>query len=225
MAGAILAQLEHPSTREGLRAGFALIPVSVLIGLSFGVVAEPVIGPGATIAMSAVVYAGAAQFAAVAVLGAGGGVVTAVVAGALLNARYLTMGVALAPSLRGRAVRRVGIAQLMVDPSWALASRGEGRFDVRVLVFSSALTYPFWVLGTALGAFAGEVVGDPRDLGLDVIFPAFFLGLLAAEMRNRAAVAAALLGAAIALALLPATPAGVPVLAASVAALVGLVRR
>src|SRR5688500_3973893 len=104
----------HPSTREGLRAGAILIPVTLLVGISFGVVAEPVIGAWASVVMSAVVYGGAAQFAAVAVLAAGGGAVPAIVAGILLHARYLTMGAALAPSLRGRAARRFGIGQLMV---------------------------------------------------------------------------------------------------------------
>jgi 4-azaleucine resistance transporter AzlC len=216
---------EHPSTREGLRAGLILVPVSILVGVSFGVVAEPVIGAGASIAMSALVYAGAAQFAAVAVLAAGGGAAPAVIAGVLLNARYLTMGVALAPSLRGGALRRFALAQFNVDASWAMANRGEGRFDVRVLVASSAVTYPCWVIGTALGVFAGELLGDPEALGLDVIFPAFFLGLVAGELRDRVAVGAALLGAAIALALVPFAPAGVPVLAASAAALLGLRRR
>jgi predicted branched-subunit amino acid permease len=215
----------HPSTREGLRAGAILIPVTLLVGISFGVVAEPVIGAWPAVVMSGVVYGGAAQFGAVAVLAVGGGPPAAIVAGVLLHARYLTMGAALAPSLRGGAGRRFGIGQLMVDASWAMANRGEGRFDVRLMVASSAITYPFWTIGTALGAFGGHALGDPRDLGLDVIFPAFFLALMAAEFKDRVAVGAALLGGAIALALVPVAPAGVPVLAASAASLLGLARR
>jgi predicted branched-subunit amino acid permease len=66
------------------------------------------------------------------------------------------------------------------------------------------------------------VLGDPADLGLDAIFPAFFLGLLANELRGALSVGAALIGAAVALALTPFTPAGVPVLAACAGALLGL---
>ena len=66
------------------------------------------------------------------------------------------------------------------------------------------------MLGTAVGVFAGDLITDPEALGLDALFPAFFLALLiGGELRGgRTAVAAALLGAAVALALSPVRPAG-----------------
>jgi predicted branched-subunit amino acid permease len=82
-----------------------------------------------------------------------------------------------------------------------------------------------WWSGTIIGALGGAALGDPEALGLDAMFPAFYLALLAEEMRNRSAIASALLGAAIALCLMPIAPPGVPVLAASAAALLGLPRR
>jgi predicted branched-subunit amino acid permease len=68
----------------------------------------------------------------------------------------------------------------------------------------------------------GNVLGDPKTLGLDAIYPAFFLALLIDELKDRRSRLVAGLGALIALALVPVAPAGVPVLAASLAALVGL---
>ena len=68
----------------------------------------------------------------------------------------------------------------------------------------------------------GTLLGDPATLGLDAMFPAFYLALLAEEMRDRAALSSALLGAAIALCLVPFAPPGIPVVAASAAALLGL---
>ena len=76
---------------------FAL--ASLLLGISFGVVARPVMGPAAAIVMSFVVFAGSAQFAALAVLMSGGGALAAIVAGVLLNLRFVPMGIAIAPSL------------------------------------------------------------------------------------------------------------------------------
>jgi predicted branched-subunit amino acid permease len=81
------------------------------------------------------------------------------------------------------------------------------------------------VLGTAVGVLAGDVIGDPGDLGLDAIFPAFFLALLVNELRDGHSAGAALIGAALALALIPLVPPGVPVLAACAGALLGLARR
>jgi predicted branched-subunit amino acid permease len=181
-------------------------------------------GTVAPIVMSAIVFAGSAQFAATAVLAAGGGAVAAVVAGLLLNARYGPMGVALASSLSGSALRRAAHGQAMIDASWAMASRGEGRFDPAFMVGATLPSYPAWVGGTAIGVFAGELIGDPEALGLDALFPAFFLALLVQGelQRGSRAVVAALLGASVALALVPFTPPGVPVISACVAALIGL---
>jgi predicted branched-subunit amino acid permease len=82
-----------------------------------------------------------------------------------------------------------------------------------------------WVSGTIVGVFAGGAIEHPDRFGLDAIFPAFYLALLAGELRTRRAIAAASLGGLIALALIPIAPSGVPVIAASAAALVGLWRR
>jgi predicted branched-subunit amino acid permease len=208
----------------GARAGLPFAVAAFLLAVSFGVIAEPVLGTGATLAMSALVFAGSAQFGSVAVLAGGGGVAAAVTAAILLNARYLPMGIALAPSLRGGWARRAAYGEAMIDASWAMANRGGGRFDPDFLVGATIPSYPAWVGGTVIGVLAGDLVGDPDSLGLDALFPAFFLALLVGgEFRTgRMAVLVAVAGGAIGLALTPLTPAGVPVIAASAAALLGL---
>jgi 4-azaleucine resistance transporter AzlC len=213
------------SFRAGVRVGVPLAAASLLVGLSFGVLAEPVMGKTAPIVMSAIVFAGSAQFAATAVLADGGSAAAAIVAGTLLNARFLPMGIAIARSVYGGKLWRALAGQAIIDASWALANRGGGRFDVDYMVGATLVNYPAWVAGTAIGVFGGEAIGDPSDFGLDAIFPAFFLGLLANELRDSVSVGAALIGAGVALALTPFTPAGVPVLAACAGALLALVRR
>ena len=209
--------------REGLRLGLAYAAASLLLAISFGVLGEPVLGATATIVMSAVLFAGSAQFAATAVLGAGGGAAAAIVPGILLNLRYVPMGIALAASLDGGIRRRAATGQAMIDFSWAAASRGGGRFDIPFMIGATLPAYPCWVGGTAIGVFAGDLIGDPATLGLDALFPAFFLCLLVeGELRPGLPMVAAALGALIALALVPFTPAGVPVIAASASALLGL---
>ena len=47
----------------------------------------------------------------------------------LLNARFGPMGLAVVPYLKGGPIRRALEGQAVVDASWALASRGGGRFD------------------------------------------------------------------------------------------------
>jgi predicted branched-subunit amino acid permease len=75
-----------------------------------------------------------------------------------------------------------------------------------------------------VGVIAGGVLQDPEALGIDVVFPAFFLALLVGELRDREAGAVAVGGAIVAVVLGLLAPAGIGILAASVVALVGLRR-
>jgi 4-azaleucine resistance transporter AzlC len=208
----------------GARAGLPYALAGAVLAFSFGVLARPVMGPVAPIVMSVVVFAGSAQFAALAVLAAGGGAVAAILAGILLNLRFVPMGIAIAPSLTQRALGRAARGQAIVDASWAMAHRGEGRFDTEFLLGATLAQYPAWIAGTVVGVLLGSAIGDPKALGLDAIFPAFFFGLLMAELPKPQAKLAAALGAAIAVVLTPIAPAGVPIIVASTAALVGLRR-
>ena len=217
--------MDRETFRRGLRVGVPYAAAGFLLAISFGVLAQPVMGSAAPIVMSALLFAGSAQFAATAGRAAGGGAGPAIAAGVLLNLRYVPMGIALAPSLRGGPLRRALVGQAMIDFSWASASRGGGRFDPDFMIGATLPSYPCWVGGTAIGVFAGDLIGDPAALGLDALFPAFFLALLVeGELRPGLPSVVAGLGALTALVLIPFTPAGVPVIAASAAALLGLLR-
>jgi predicted branched-subunit amino acid permease len=112
----------------------------------------------------------------------------------------------------------------MVDESWAIAAEGEGRWNQRVLLAAGAGIWIAWVAGTTLGVLFGNVIGDPARLGLDAAFPALFLTLLVPQLEGSQPrhLGAALVGAAIAIALTPFTPAGVPIIAAAAACAIGL---
>jgi 4-azaleucine resistance transporter AzlC len=211
------------SFRDGARAGLPYAGASGVLALSFGVVATDLGVPAiAAVVMSAIVFAGSAQFAAVGIWAAGGGIGAATAAAALMNSRFVPMGFALGPSLKGGRTRRALEGQAVVDSSWAMAARGDGRFDRPYLFGHTAVQYVGWVLGTAAGVVVPVL--DARALGLDAVFPAFFLTILAGELRSRERRVVALAGGAIALVLVPVAPPGIPVLLAASAALVGLRR-
>jgi predicted branched-subunit amino acid permease len=216
---------ETTTYSDGIRTGIPFAVAALLAGVSFGVVAKPVIGAGPAIAMSVFVFAGAAQFGATAVLASGGSALTAVLAGIMLNARFLPMGVAIARWLPGGPWSRALQGQAVVDASWAAAHMGGGRFDRHILIGATIPQYAAWVLGTVVGVIGADRLGDPKAFGLDAIFPAFFLGLLLAEgTQSRLARTVAVTGALIALALIPLLPPGLPILLAASAALLGLRR-
>jgi 4-azaleucine resistance transporter AzlC len=212
--------------RDGVRAGLPFAVAGGLLALSFGVVAEGAgLSAGAAIAMSAIVFAGSAQFTAIAIIAQGGTVAAAVLAAALVNSRFLPMGVALGPSLPGGPLRRAAQGQAIVDASWGIAGRGDGTFNRWLLFGSTAVQYIGWVGGTIAGALGGNVLGDPETLGLDAIYPAFFLALLIGELADRRSRLVAALGALIAIALVPVAPAGVPVMVSVLACVPFLLRR
>jgi 4-azaleucine resistance transporter AzlC len=213
----------------GARAALPFALATFVLGISFGVLARSLgWGTLAPIVFSVIAFSGSAQFAVASVLGSGGGALPAIAAAVLLNARFGPMGVAVAPYLKGGPLRRAMEGQAVVDASWALASRGEGRFDREFMIGATLPQVTAWIGGTIVGVLGGDFIGDPERLGLDVIFPAFFLTLLAEELRSASrsarAVIVALIAAVLALALVPFAPPGVPVIAACAAALLGLRR-
>jgi 4-azaleucine resistance transporter AzlC len=211
---------------RGVRLGIPYATVGFVLSMSFGVVARQAgFSAVQAVAASALVFAGSAQFAALAVMSGGGTLVAAVAAAALMNGRFLAMGIALAPSLPGGPAKRALQGQTVVDASWALANNGDGTFDRWLLFGTTAPQYVTWVLGTVLGAYGGDLLGDPDRWGLDAVFPTFFLGLVIAELRDPRSRTVAATGARGASTLAPYPPAGVSVLAAASAALLGIPRR
>jgi 4-azaleucine resistance transporter AzlC len=210
------------SPRQILAAA-APIGVAVFVfGVSFGVLAVAAHLPGwSAVLMSLMVFAGSAQFAALGVIAAGGGVVAAVFAGALLNLRYVATGIASARSLPGNRLLRALLAQLVVDESYVLAVGAGvgGRPDRRTLLLVGAFLYSAWIVGTILGVGLGPVLGDPKRLGLDAAFPALFTALLWPMLSGRRAVRCAVGGAIVALILAPFTPPGIPLAGAAVVGL------
>lgn len=214
--------VRDPQLRKAIVLGAAV----GIYGISFGVLA---VAAGLTalqaMALSTLVFAGGAQFAAVGVVAAGGGAFAAVASGLLLNSRYVAFGLAVARRVRGRLAKRLLAAHLVIDESSALAlAERDPRAAERAFWLTGASVFVFWNAGTALGALAGARLGDPEVLGLDAAFPAGFLALLAPLLDTPAARASAVGGALVALALLPVAPPGVPILAAALGVVAGLSR-
>ena len=215
--------MEPSRTRDGVRAALPLAIAPLLFGASFGLLAiDAGFGALGAVVMSATTFAGSAQFAAASILEDGGGAASAIVAAVLLNARYVPLSLGVASIFPGSRRRRAVESQLIVDESWALAGR-RGRFEYGVLIGVGLVLYVVWVGGTALGTVIGDLL-DPEAIGLDAAFPALFLALLAPYLRSRRGAPDGARRRWITLVLIPVAPPGVPIVAASLAALLGLRR-
>ena len=212
---------------DGIRAGLPLLIPVALVGISFGVAARSLDwGVVAPIVMSIIVYSGSAQLASTGVLAAGGAIPAAILAATLANLRFLPLGLLAAPATRGGKLRRALEGQAVVDASVLIGLR-DGKMHRGLLFGATVPQFVGWVGGTAVGA-AVELGANAEKFGVDVVFPAFFLVLLAGELRGErgsTALRVALGGAVIALVLTPFVPPGVPVVAATFAAVLGMGRR
>ena len=208
-------------TRSIVRDGVAVGVATGAYGLSFGAIS---VASGLDVwqscVLSLLVFTGASQFALVGVVAAGGSPLFGALSGLLLGSRNTLYGLKVAPMLGWRGVRRVAAAHLLIDESAAMTLTRTTQAQARTGFLATGVSvFVLWNLATLVGALAGEALGDPRAYGLDAAVGGAFLGLLWPRLRTTRNRLAALLGAAVALAVAPTAPAGVPILAAGVVAL------
>lgn len=217
-----------PGTPAPLGRTLAVIASTMVVyGMSFGVLARDAgLTTAQAIVMSFVVMNGAAQFAAVGALAAGGSAAAAVLAGAAVSARMVPLGLAAGRSDTRPHPHLLLAAHLLTDPGVAIGYRPDGSVAQDRLTRVGVVIIVFWTLGTAIGAVVGGLVTGIADLGLDAVYPALFLALLAEPLRSQPRVRRALLaGALITLLTYPLLPAGLPVAAGALGALAGMGNR
>jgi predicted branched-subunit amino acid permease len=226
--------------RQTLRAIALVCLADAIVGASFGAITVSGGLPAwVPIVMSLLIFAGGSQFAAAAVLIAGGSPVAAVLAGLVLNARLLPYGFTVAdvlgggrgqgnqpgqsaqpgqPGQPGRPARwwtRLLGAHLITDESVAFTMRHTDPHKRRATFWTCGFgLFLCWNAAVALGVFAGSIMPNPDSFGLDAAFPAVVLALVLPSLTDRRTRNAALAGAAIAVAVTPVLPAGLPVLLA-----------
>lgn len=173
--------------------------------------------------LSLFLFSGASQFALVGFIGAGGGLVAAVLTTWLLAARNGFYALRMAELLDVKGVRKWVAAQLTIDESTGLAMSNDtpGDRSYAKLGFWAAgiSVYVFWNIATAIGYFAANLIDDPLDFGVDAAIAAAFLGLLWPRLKDPLSRGVAGVSVILAIALVPITPIGIPVLACSFVAL------
>jgi len=176
-----------------------------------------------TCLLSLLLFSGASQFAVVGVMGAGGSPLSAIATGSLLGLRNGLYGMRMAPVLKLKGVRKLLGAQITIDESTGVALNQEVR-GIEASKYGFWATgigvYVFWNLFTFLGALGAQALGNPSAWGLDAAVPAAFLGLVWPRLVDKKTKLVALSAIALALLLIPVAPAGVPIIATALIAIV-----
>lgn len=208
----------------GLSIGFA----TGLYGISFGALAVTSgLRPWQAIALSVLMFTGGSQFAFIGVLAGGGTPIAAAGAASLLGIRNGVYSMQLNALLKPRGWLTLPMAQVTIDESTATAVGQSEVAESRRGFWTAGLgVFVMWNLCTAIGAFAGDALGDPKKWGLDGAAVAAFTALLWPHLKRREAVSIAVLCAVVTAFAVPFLPPGIPILvAALVAAAIGWRRR
>lgn len=157
--------------------------------LAFGIAArQGALDLGEAVAMSAAVFAGASQFAALGLWIDPLPVLSILFAVVAVNARFLLMGAALRPWLAHLPAWRVYPSLfVLADPVWAKSLRefDRGYSDAGYLLGGGLVFWGVWVVFTGAGYVAGGGIGDPARWGIDALLPAFFATILAGMWSGR----------------------------------------
>ena len=190
--------------RQLVLDGIGIIVTAVGFGFVLGLAAREDGGfsPVEMIAMSTLVFAGAAQFAAVGYIAAGLAWPGVVLLTALLNARHVLYSASIAPWFAGRSLAlRAMAAHVLTDEAYALAMahfRRAGRADLWGYWFGAiVVTFIPWNIATLAGVVVGGSIPEPEQFGIDVIFPAAMLGLAVGLITGRREIVAAVVGAGV----------------------------
>jgi 4-azaleucine resistance transporter AzlC len=181
-----------PTYKREIRAGLRdIAPVAVAavpIGLLFGAVAAAKGLSAMEVAlMSAFVYAGGAQFAAIEAWAHPAPILALAFATLLINARHVLMGASLGPKMHLTRVQRFVAFFFLTDEAWALSERRALERPVTGAYWAAMalVLWANWTLSTTLGAVLGSFMGDPARIGADFAFTALFIGLVAGFGRSR----------------------------------------
>jgi 4-azaleucine resistance transporter AzlC len=186
---------KHAEFLMGVRATIPLVVGTIPFGIIFGAVAVASgTTPLAAAAMSALVFAGSAQFIAVELAAAGATPFIIIIAAFIVNLRHLLYSLTLAPYVRNLSQQwLVPLGFLLTDETFLVTSHrfqaaGNSPHKHYFYLGSALFMYVNWQLCTYVGIMAGSVLSNPRAWGLDFALPLTFIGMLVPLLRDRVTV-------------------------------------
>lgn len=213
---------KRPEWLSGAGQAGPIVMGYVPIGLAFGVLAQKAgFSTWNAVLMSLLVYAGSAQLIAVGLFAAGASPLSVIVTTLVVNLRHMLMSAALSPFLsHWRAHELAAFAYELTDETFAIHSLRfpSGQVSKVEALALNVTAQMAWVLGTWMGAMAGQLIGDVRPLALDYALPAMFIALLVMQVKSRVQIVVALFSGGLSVGL---TLAGVDRWSVIVATLIG----
>jgi len=179
----------YASWLRGMAKALPIVFGYIPIGFAYGVLAQQAgLSTLNTLLMSVIVYAGSSQLIAVSLFTAAVPGLTIILTTFVVNLRHMLFSAALSPYLKGWKVPELAVfAYELTDESFAVHSAAfAGKIPPKPEIIAINMTAQVsWVLGSALGAFTGQLVSDVKPLALDYTLPAMFIALLVMQLNRR----------------------------------------
>ncbi|HHE4877270.1 TPA: AzlC family ABC transporter permease [Morganella morganii] len=146
-----------------------------------------------SVAMSAMVFAGAAQLVTLGLLNSGAGVITIIVSVFFITSQHLLYGLTLRPHVRPFSpLQRAGIGFLLTDELFAVSVAGRQRLSFAYLFGAGLSFYLVWVLVSILGIVLAHSISDLSRLRLDFSVVATLLAIVVPLIKSKSALVGAL---------------------------------
>lgn len=198
--------------------GFSFVAVGMTVSVALVNANTP---PSIIMVAATVIFSATSELAYITVRDGGGSQLAAIASGWLVASRFGLLTTTLGTKMGGSRKGRAAAALTSVDPNVAIAVAEQTPRRVRAAFWwTTASLLVGFMIGSLIGIVVGNVVADIRTWGIDAIFPAALLAIIASSLRRRDGLSAAIIGAAVCLALTPFVPGGVPILASVVGAVI-----
>lgn len=179
-------QTLRPLIREALRTTFPVMLGYVSVGIAYGLLATAAgISPLFTLLISLVVYAGSMQFVLVALISGGAGIVQVILMTLFVNIRHVFYGLSLIGPFSRMGRAKPYMIFSLTDETYSLLTGMEVPDGLKARPFYlavSALNQVYWLIGSALGAFAASIVRFDTT-GLDFAMTALFVIIMMEQWR------------------------------------------
>lgn len=178
--------------KEILKGWKAATPVAlgyIPLGLAFGITAAQ---QGLTwidvFFLSLLVYAGSAQFIALAMIAANASAIAIIGTTFLVNLRHMLMSASLSPHLKHLSTPSLALISLEITDETYAAGYPEastGKASKWFYFALNSLAHGSWLACTVLGCLLGNSISDPQKWGLDFALPAMFIGLIFTQLKGK----------------------------------------
>lgn len=189
---------------NGCKLALPIVAGYIPLGFACGVISA---GVGMSIfqvvLMSILVFAGAGQYIAVGMIGAGASASSIIITTLIVNIRHALYNSALYPYVSHWSFLKKSLfAYEITDETFGLhssiLSKGEAVDDAKAFGINIS-SHLGWVGGNFLGALSGSLLGDSKVLGFDFALPALFIALLLPRLSNKPQISAALVSGVVAI--------------------------